>query len=335
MEDLEQRLRLAVVAYVGGTRPTMSCREVAEALSEELHIPRRRYSVHKFHPKDFLVVFATPELRNKALVVGTVEHGFFKLFVKPWLKQAQAVTRVMRMEVVLMIWGIPSHVWTSETAAELLRSSCLVESLAPETENREDLSLFKLRAWCVDLDEVPVAKRLWVLEPEVNGGLAVQLPTSHALLEYKTLIHIGRLRDHEGPERWMRPPSPDGSRQSGISKDSRDFYGRGDWRVLLWSRGVRDHRGGVLASGVSGVSNMQVLMGLIRPSDWRIPPMTLGKAVSASVPMITTTAAAMGMRCVEVEAAAQVPPVVQLATEDLIRSSGTPPHQAAAMANMT
>ena len=160
MVDVEQRLRLAVVAYVGGTRPTVSCQEAAEALSEELHIPRHRFSVHKYHPEDFLVVFAAPELRNRALAEGTIEHGFFKLFVKTWLKQAQAVTRVMRTQVDIMIEGIPSYAWTTETAAEILGSLCLVESLAPETENREDLSLFKLRAWCVDPDEVPAGKRL-------------------------------------------------------------------------------------------------------------------------------------------------------------------------------
>ena len=50
MEDLEQRMRLAVVAYVGGTRPAVSCQEAAEALSVELRIPRHRFSVHKFYP---------------------------------------------------------------------------------------------------------------------------------------------------------------------------------------------------------------------------------------------------------------------------------------------
>ena len=68
--------------------------------------------------------------------------------------------RVMRTQVDIMIEGIPSHTWTTKTAAEILGTSCLVESLAPETKNREDLSLFKLRAWCIDPDEVPVAKRI-------------------------------------------------------------------------------------------------------------------------------------------------------------------------------
>ena len=122
MEDLEQRLRLAVVAYVGGTRPPVSCREAAEGVSTALLIPLHRFSVHKFNPEDFLVVFASPELRNKALAAGTVEYGYFKLFIKLWLKQAQAVSRVMRTQVDLMIEGVPSHAWMTETATELLGS---------------------------------------------------------------------------------------------------------------------------------------------------------------------------------------------------------------------
>ncbi|XBI00319.1 hypothetical protein VPH35_129398 [Triticum aestivum] len=313
MEDLEQRLRLAVVAYVGGTRPAVSCQEAAEDLSAELRIPRHRFSIHKYHPEDFLVVFAAPELRNRALTAGTVEHGFFKLFVKPWLKQAQAVTRMMRTQVEIMIEGIPSHAWTTETAAELLGSSCLVESLAPETENREDLSLFKLRAWCVDPDEVPVAKRVWVPEPEMFGGPAARQPMSRALLEYKTLIHIGRMREHEGPERWLRPPSSDGSGQSGMPDDFEDFSGRGQWRVLPWTREVRDHRGGAPASGAHGGTYLHALMGRIGPSEWRIPPMASGRAVTARAPVRNTTATATGVRR---EAEVTAAPVLQAAQRE-------------------
>ncbi|KAE8802867.1 hypothetical protein D1007_21405 [Hordeum vulgare] len=83
MDDLEQRLRLAVVAYVGGTRPGVSCREVAEAISVVLEILRHRFSVHKFQPEDFLVVFDAADLCNIALAAGSIKHGHFKLFVRP------------------------------------------------------------------------------------------------------------------------------------------------------------------------------------------------------------------------------------------------------------
>ncbi|XBJ09311.1 hypothetical protein VPH35_014407 [Triticum aestivum] len=241
----------------------------------------------------------------------------------------------MRSQVDLMIEGIPSHAWSTKTVAELLGSSCMVESLAPETENREDLSLFKLRAWCVDPNEVLVAKQLWVPEPEVNGGPAARLPTSRALLEYKMLIHIGRLRDHEGPERWLRPPSSDGSGHSGLPEDSGDFSGRGEWRVLPWTRGVCDHRGGAPVSGASGGSYRQALMGRIGPSEWRIPPMARDKEVPACAGVVTTMVVASGTRQLVAAAAAQVSSGAHLATEDLSRGNGTPPHHAAAVANTT
>lgn len=31
--------------------------------------------------------------------------------------------------------------------------------------SREDLSLFKVKAWCVDDELVPVAKSIWIPEP--------------------------------------------------------------------------------------------------------------------------------------------------------------------------
>ncbi|XBH91743.1 hypothetical protein VPH35_083047 [Triticum aestivum] len=181
-----------------------------------------------------------------------------------------------------MIEGVPSHVWTRDTAAELLGLGCLVESLAPETASREDLSLFKLRAWCIDPDEVPVARRLWVPEPEVEFNPAARRPTSRQLLEYKTLIHIGRVREHAGPEGWLRPPSSDGSGQSVLPEDSDSFSGSGEWRVLPWTRGVRDVRANAPAGGVAGGAYRHALLGHVGPSDWRILPIMVGARVAVS-----------------------------------------------------
>ncbi|XBH89953.1 hypothetical protein VPH35_081741 [Triticum aestivum] len=150
----------------------------------------------------------------------------------------------MRSQVDLMIEGVPSHIWTWDTAVDLLGSSCLVDSLAPETANQEDLLLFKLRAWCIDPDE-----------PELVGNPVARRPSSCQLLEYKTLIHSGRVREHAGPEGWLRPPSSDGSDQSGLSEDSGIFSGS--------------------AGGALGGSYRQALLGHVGPSNWHIPPMPM------------------------------------------------------------
>ena len=183
------------------------------AIAAQLGIPRFRFSVHKFHPEDFLVVFAAHQFRNLALAVPSIEHLGVKFFIKPWLRQAQATSRLMRVQVDIMIEGVPSQAWSRDTAADILGGACLIESLAPETESREDLLLFKLRVWCVDPDEVPVFRRLWVPEPaKTVHDPPARRPSFCQLLEYPTLVHIGRVRDFSPPELWRgRSGSDDGS----------------------------------------------------------------------------------------------------------------------------
>ncbi|XBH63496.1 hypothetical protein VPH35_117455 [Triticum aestivum] len=244
----------------------------------------------------------------------------------------------MHSQVDLMIEGVPSHVWTRDTAAELLGSGCLVESLAPETANREDLSLFKLGAWCVDPDEVPVARRLWVPEPEVEFNPAARRPTSRQLLEYKTLIHVGRVREHAGLEGWLRPPSSDGSEQSGLPDDSGSYSGSGEWRVLPWTRGARDARGGAPDHDVAGGSYRQALLGRVGPSDWRIPPMGAAcpRVAMASRLVFPSPAAAsppvQTPACTRVAAEAQVPVRLggSLAAADQMRPATENPEAVAA-----
>lgn len=177
-----------------------------------------------------------------------------------------------------MIEGIPSYAWECEMAARILGSSCDIESLAPETASREDLSLFKLRAWCLDPELVPMEKRLWIPEPpeDIDNPVA-RRPRSSRMQEYPTLVHIGRMRDFSPPENWRRPPSSDGSGQSRLPDDSEDFLGGGDRVVLPWTRGMRDNRGSGLAGGTAGAgarrTYCQALLGRLGPSDWRLPAM--------------------------------------------------------------
>ncbi|KAE8790829.1 hypothetical protein D1007_34823 [Hordeum vulgare] len=243
MDDMEARLRLAAVAY------------------------------------DFLIVFATPEFRNSATGASSVVHQGFKLFFRPWIRQAQAIARVMRVLVDIMIEGISSHAWEWETADKILGSSCDIISLAPETASREDLSLFKLRAWCRDPNLVPVEKRMWIPEPVEEAGLpAARRQACCQLLEYPTLVHIGRMRDFTPPENWRRPASSDGSGQSGLPDDSDDSFVDGELQVLPWSRGVCDSRGparvaGDAAGAGTGQSYVQALVGRVGLSSWRLPPL--------------------------------------------------------------
>ena len=111
MEDLERRLRHALVLYVGGARPQVTRQQVEDAMVFMAEVPRGSFSVHTFKPEDFLVVFASGEHRDRVAVRPCVDHENFKLYSRPWTRLAQAERRVARTQVLLALEGILPHPW--------------------------------------------------------------------------------------------------------------------------------------------------------------------------------------------------------------------------------
>jgi hypothetical protein len=111
VNDLERHLRYTLVAYVGSSRPSVSCQEVAEALVRRARIPHDAFSVHVYHPKDFLVVFASAEFRDRVAALSSLPHGHFTLFFRRWSQLAQAQRVTAPSSVHLVIEGIPAHTW--------------------------------------------------------------------------------------------------------------------------------------------------------------------------------------------------------------------------------
>jgi hypothetical protein len=60
MEDMERSLSCSLVAHVGGSRPAVSGEQVTEALVQREDVPRGAFTVHRFKPHDFIIVFAAP-----------------------------------------------------------------------------------------------------------------------------------------------------------------------------------------------------------------------------------------------------------------------------------
>jgi hypothetical protein len=169
MNNIEQRLHFAMVAYVGGNRPAVSCEQVVQALAS-VGVPAGEVSVHEFAPEDFLVVFSTAEHKNRVAARPSVEHDGFSLFFRSWNRQAQATHASLDTRVELLIEGVPPHAWDTAVVEDLLGKSCAVEEVAEETASRRDMSSFKLRAWTSDLRSIPVARTLVVPEPPVGGA---------------------------------------------------------------------------------------------------------------------------------------------------------------------
>jgi hypothetical protein len=97
-----------MVASVGGRRLTVSCEQVSAVLRWR-GIPEGAFSVHRFAPEDFLVIFASRELRNHVAGLPPVLVAGAPLSFRPWNRQSQAEIVTMRSNVTLVIEGIPPH----------------------------------------------------------------------------------------------------------------------------------------------------------------------------------------------------------------------------------
>ncbi|KAK1643711.1 hypothetical protein QYE76_061516 [Lolium multiflorum] len=108
MGDLEQRLRFAMVASVGGRRPSLSCTQVVAAFKWR-GVPENAMSVHTFAPEDFIVIFASAELRDHVASRPPVLVARAPLCWRPWNRQGQAELVPMQTRVSLVLEGIPPH----------------------------------------------------------------------------------------------------------------------------------------------------------------------------------------------------------------------------------
>ena len=63
------------------------------------------------------------------------------------------------------VHGIPAHAWDRSTAEYLLCDSCIITNIHPCTSLKNDLSSFRLRAWCSNTVLFPRSMKLLIVEP--------------------------------------------------------------------------------------------------------------------------------------------------------------------------
>ncbi|KAK1609406.1 hypothetical protein QYE76_033079 [Lolium multiflorum] len=274
LEDMERRLECALVAYVGGSRPHVSREQVEDALVLRAGVPRGAFTVHRFKPEDFLIVFAAPEFLERVARRPSLPFAFFTLFFRQWTRQAQASHVAMRSRVSLAVEGVPAHAWDKEVVQQLVGDSCALDALAPETACRSDLGFFRVEAWTSDPEGIPPRRELWVPEPQRSSEASSSSRPARrdlelGLLKYDVLIHVSRIEEFvriEAPEdgsssapdrRHGRRPDREASGGAGA--------GEGFWtsRTLRWVPGVPDCRGGGAAGSQGG--------GAGRAVAWRLP----------------------------------------------------------------
>jgi hypothetical protein len=284
MNKLEQRLRFAMVPYVGGNRPAVSCDQVSVALAS-VGVLASAASVHLFAPEDFLVVFSRSEFRNRVTARPELFIAGAPLFFKQWNRQSQATHVSMSSKILLAVEGIPPHAWETEVVDYLLGKACVILEVAPETRSRADMSLFKLSSWTSDLESIPVARTLVVPEPVAappEGGLAsasrVVEASGVVSLNYKVLVHVVAMEEEMSVEEHRRLQLPsDGHGR--VAEEEAGGHDQRCWRPCPWRRGVPDQRG-TSFGGARQASQLRSVLAPFPLTEWRLP------AVSSPAPMI-------------------------------------------------
>lgn len=162
----EEALRWSLVEVVTGGWPRVAVSLVTAAVDASVPEVAGAFSVHRYLPSYFLLVFISRAARDAVLRDGEVNgRGFFLRF-SPWNRQLQATRRPFHYRVRVDMEGIPPHVWNRATTQIVLGSSAWVERLGTLTASRDGLGSFEAYAWTDDPSLIPKEKLILVEEPD-------------------------------------------------------------------------------------------------------------------------------------------------------------------------
>ncbi|KAM0846549.1 hypothetical protein ACQ4PT_055601 [Festuca glaucescens] len=214
VDEAERALRWGLVAFVSGTRRSVSCSAVSAEIVDSFPALDGHFSVHRFWPADFLIVFDSRAFRDSLLTYNPLDGRDFSLRFGVWNRQLQATWRVFHFRVHLEVVGVPPLAWSMDTAKTILGSSAWVERLGTETASRADMGSFRITAWTDDPAALPRTKQLWLVEPLLFGDedddmlvpVEALIPEEVSLLEYEATVHLVRIEDTDAaapsPPRW-------------------------------------------------------------------------------------------------------------------------------------
>ncbi|KAG2569883.1 hypothetical protein PVAP13_7NG446101 [Panicum virgatum] len=193
---------MALTAIVVGTRPSFSPSAVHRFIVENYHVPADGFTIHRFHPEDFLLVFKEVVVLERVLHAPPLPVADMVLRFRRWRRLASADAESMKFRVLLEMRGIPSHVWSVDTAQRILGDACADPVPTPATIARRDLRRFQAAAWCVDPDLIPNEVVIRIPEPvDTNVGAELFLRSaeiifhSQPLLRHRVEIEILEIQD--------------------------------------------------------------------------------------------------------------------------------------------
>ncbi|KAM0868421.1 hypothetical protein ACQ4PT_041335 [Festuca glaucescens] len=146
VDEAERALRWGLVAFVSGTRRSVSCSAASAVIIECFPSLASHFSIHRFWLSDFLFIFNTRANWDILLADNLLDGRDISLRFGVWNRQLQATRRTFRFRVHLEVVGVPPVAWSMSTAKTILGSSAWVERLGTETTSKADMGSFRIMA---------------------------------------------------------------------------------------------------------------------------------------------------------------------------------------------
>jgi hypothetical protein len=175
MAQMEDNLHRAVVVVMSARSGfEVSLDMVAGAIQQALGFPPlKAFSIRAYKPEDFLVLCTSFDVMDQLVVAARLVSPQFTLHFSQWSRPTHAQLEEVPVRVDLELCGIPSHAWEQRTADMLLEGCGFLDSIDVATVDRMDMSCFRLSMWTHDVDCIPAARWLAVLEPGAGTRLVV------------------------------------------------------------------------------------------------------------------------------------------------------------------
>lgn len=190
LQAAEDALGLALIAMVGGSRPSVSPAMVASFLFQRFSIVAKDADVRRHDPEDFVVWFQHRVDRDRVLASPPGRWGPFFLWFGDlggglrWPAAAPSISECW--------WGLgasPLHARNVATTQAILGLACTeVDVVCPSDVPADDDWEFFVTAWCLHPRFILDEQVVFILEPRILS------PVEASVSELSGLHYLVRLR---------------------------------------------------------------------------------------------------------------------------------------------
>lgn len=164
---------------------------LAAELPRRYDLPGGSVQLYWLKPNELLMVFPSEAEAVRVYNEGRLIHlPHLTLHCRCWSRFKNATGVTLPQLVDVEVRGVLAHVWELEIAEHLLDERCWVRVFNPDTVDRRDYSTFRLSAWCLNLEMIPLATDLIAVEPPTTAE-EVPSPEARAVLQYQHLCAAG------------------------------------------------------------------------------------------------------------------------------------------------